>query len=153
MIFRIACQHELEGIIAKDQNAPYRSGRSGDWKKIKCIQSDGFLILGYEKGSGYGGIGKVLMAAWEGDQLRYVGGVGTGLSEKSAAILKREIEKHIISTPAIPMSRKGSVVWAEPQLVAEVEYRGWTSDQKLRHASYKGLRDPDENGDVYQMKK
>ncbi|OAE45436.1 non-homologous end-joining DNA ligase [Agrobacterium tumefaciens] len=150
-IFQAACSHELEGIIAKDKDAPYRSGRSGDWKKIKCIASDGFLILGYERRSGYGGIGKILMAAKDGDQLRYVGGVGTGLSSRSAATLKAEIEKVVVLKPAIPMSRKRDVVWVRPVLIAEVEYRGWTGDGKLRHASYKGLRDPDENGDIYRM--
>ncbi len=152
-IFEAACSHELEGIIAKDRDAPYRSGRSGDWRKIKCVQSDGFVILGYEPGSGYGGIGKILMAAMDGDQLRYVGGVGTGLSGRSAAVLKNEIENIIASKPAISMARKRDVVWVRPVLIAEVDYRGWTGDQKLRHASYKGLRDPDENPDVYQMKK
>lgn len=152
-IFKVACQHQLEGIIAKDRDAPYRSGRTGDWKKIKCVASDGFMILGYERGSGYGGIGRLLMAAMDGDQLRYVGGVGTGLSSRSAAILKKEMQKLVISRPAVSTGRKREAVWLKPVLIAEVEYRGWTADRKLRHGSYKGLRDPDENGDVFQLKK
>ncbi|MGO6881366.1 hypothetical protein ACCS44_21120 [Rhizobium ruizarguesonis] len=48
--------------------------------------------------------------------------------------------------------RQFKAVWLQPVLVAEVEYRGWTSDQKLRHASYKGLRDPDEGGEVFQLR-
>lgn len=62
------------------------------------------------------------MAAKDGDQLRYVGGVGTGLSSRSATVLKKEIEKIVVSKPAIPMSRKRDALWVEPVLGAEVEY-------------------------------
>jgi bifunctional non-homologous end joining protein LigD len=82
-LLRIACEHELEGIIAKDRNSPYRSGRLGDWVKIKCVQSDGFVIVGYEKSSAaFGGVGRLLLAARKGKQLVYVGGVGTGFNER-----------------------------------------------------------------------
>lgn len=47
-LLRIACEHGLEGIIAKHRDRPYRSGRGGDWLKIKCIQGDTFLVVGYE---------------------------------------------------------------------------------------------------------
>ncbi|NKF30762.1 ATP-dependent DNA ligase, partial [Pseudomonas sp. BGM005] len=71
-LLRIACEHGLEGIIAKDRNSPYRSGRLGDWVKIKCVQSDGFLILGYEKSAAsFGGIGRLLLAAHKGGKLVY----------------------------------------------------------------------------------
>ncbi|WP_255762269.1 non-homologous end-joining DNA ligase [Neorhizobium galegae] len=152
-IFRAASEHGLEGIIAKDRDAPYRSGRSGDWKKIKCIASDGFVILGYEPGSGYGGIGRLLIAAFDHGKLRNVGGVGTGLSSRSAAILRAEMDKIVVSKPSAPTGRKREAVWLKPVLIAEIEYRGWTGDQKLRHASYKGLRDPDENGEVFQLRR
>ncbi|MGO7583340.1 non-homologous end-joining DNA ligase [Rhizobium ruizarguesonis] len=151
-IFAAAAEHGLEGIIAKRRDEPYRSGRGGEWVKVKCIQSDGFIILGYEPGSGYGGIGRLLMAAMKEGKLQYVGGVGTGLSSRSAAILRTEMDKIVTKKPAAPTGRKLEAVWLQPVLVAEVEYRGWTSDQKLRHASYKGLRDPDEGGEVFQLR-
>ncbi|KAB1086161.1 hypothetical protein F4V91_06770 [Neorhizobium galegae] len=87
-----------------------------------------------------------------GDQLRYVGGVGTGLSSRSAAVLKADIEKIVVSKPAISITKKKDVVWVRPVLIAEVEYRGWTGYGKLRHASYKGLRDPDESADVFLLR-
>ena len=33
------------------------------------------------------------------------------------------------------------VRYVQPTLVAEVEFRGWTTDHRLRHASFRGLRD------------
>jgi bifunctional non-homologous end joining protein LigD len=80
VLVRIACEHGLEGIIAKDRNTTYRSGRLGDWLKIKCIQSDGFLIVGYEKSAAsFGGIGRLLLAARKGNDLVYVWGSGNWL--------------------------------------------------------------------------
>ncbi|NKL63970.1 ATP-dependent DNA ligase [Rhizobium leguminosarum bv. viciae] len=147
-----ACEHGLEGIIAKRRDAPYRSGRLGDWLKIKCTQSDGFAIVGYEKSSAsFGGIGRLLLAARKGDEFVYVGGVGTGFNERSAAELREQMDKLIISKPAVDTGRKRNAVFIGPKLVAEIEYRAWTHDGKLRHASYKGLRDAADVATVYEL--
>ncbi|OWO94732.1 ATP-dependent DNA ligase [Rhizobium esperanzae] len=106
VLLRIACEHGLEGIIAKDRNSTYRSGRLGDWLKIKCIQSDGFLIIGYEKSTAsFGGIGRLLLAARKSNELVYVGGVGTGFNERSAAELRQQMDKLIIDKPAVDTGR------------------------------------------------
>ncbi|MBB5261789.1 bifunctional non-homologous end joining protein LigD [Rhizobium leguminosarum] len=147
-----ACEHGLEGIIAKRRDAPYRSGRLGDWLKIKCTQSDGFAIVGYEKSSAsFGGIGRLLLAARKGDEFVYVGGVGTGFNERSAAELREQMDKLIISKPAVDTGRKRNAVFIDPKLVAEIEYRAWTHDGKLRNASYKGLRDAADVATVYEL--
>ncbi|MBX5189330.1 ATP-dependent DNA ligase [Rhizobium sp. NZLR3b] len=152
-LLRIACEHDLEGIIAKDRNSPYRSGRGGDWLKIKCVQSDGFAIIGYEKSSAsFGGIGRLLLAARKGGELVYVGGVGTGFNERSAAELRTQMDKLIIAKPAVDTGRKRNAVFVNPKLVAEIEYRAWTHDEKLRHASYKGLRDAADEATVHEMR-
>ncbi|MBB2678692.1 UNVERIFIED_ORG: bifunctional non-homologous end joining protein LigD [Rhizobium esperanzae] len=149
-LFRIACEHGLEGIIAKDRNSTYRSGRLGDWLKIKCTQSDGFLIVGYEKSmASFGGIGRLLLAARKGNELVYVGGVGTGYNERSAAELREQMDKLIIGKSAVDTGRKRNAVFIGPKLVAEIEYRGWTHDGKLRHASYKGLREEQDDAAVF----
>jgi bifunctional non-homologous end joining protein LigD len=97
-----ACEHGLEGIIAKRKNSPYRSGRRGDWVKIKCVQSESFLIVGYEKSAAsFGGIGRLLLAGRKGKDLVYVGGVGTGFNEQSARELRAQIDKLIIDKPAV----------------------------------------------------
>ncbi|MGO6787619.1 non-homologous end-joining DNA ligase [Rhizobium ruizarguesonis] len=152
VLLRIACEHDLEGIIAKRRDSPYRSGRLGDWVKIKCIQSDGFAIVGYEKSSAsFGGIGRLLLAARKGDELIYVGGVGTGFNERSAAELREQMDKLIIGKPAVDAGRKRNAVFIDPKLVAEIEYRAWTHDGKLRHPSFKGLREEQDSAAVYEL--
>ncbi|TAU80523.1 non-homologous end-joining DNA ligase [Rhizobium leguminosarum] len=146
-----ACQHGLEGIIAKRRDLPYRSGRLGDWVKIKCIQSDSFVIVGYERSTvARAGIGRLLLAARKCKELVYAGGVGTGFNERNAYELREMLDGLITSTPAAVVDRKGAI-FVKPKLVAEIEYRAWTDDGKLRHASYKGLRDVQDNAEVYEM--
>lgn len=147
-----ACELGLEGIIAKQRRAPYRSGRGGDWLKIKCVQSDGFLIVGYEISmASFGGIARLLLAARKGDELVYVGGVGTGFNERSAGELREQMDKLVIGNPVVETGRKRNAVFVRPELVAEIEYRGWTHDGKLRHASYKRLRDAADSAAVYEV--
>jgi bifunctional non-homologous end joining protein LigD len=150
-LFDAACEHGLEGIIAKRRDAPYRSGRGGDWLKIKCIQSESFFIVGYEpSAAARGGIGRLLLAAYEGDDLAYVGGVGTGFKEAPTRKLKADLDRLKTSKPPVALKRK-DVVWVQPTLIAEIEYRTWTDDGKLRHASYKGLRERQDNAEVYRL--
>ncbi|RWY71644.1 ATP-dependent DNA ligase [Rhizobium leguminosarum] len=147
-----ACEHGLEGIIAKRRNVPYRSGRLGDWLKIKCVQSDSFVIVGYERSTvARAGIGRLLLAARKGNELVYVGGVGTGFNERSAAELREQMDKLIINKPAVDTGRKRNAVFVRPELVAEIEYRAWTHDGKLRHASYKGSREAADQLAIYEL--
>ena len=141
-LLRIACEHGLEGIIAKDRNSSYRSGKSGDWLKIKCIQSDGFAIVGYQRSSSaFGNIGALLLAAKREGQLVYVGSVGTGFKASQAMELRAAMDKIRVSAPAVRYTgHRKNLIWIKPKLVAEIEYRAWTHDGKLRHPSYKGLR-------------
>ncbi|MGO8150445.1 non-homologous end-joining DNA ligase [Rhizobium leguminosarum] len=146
-----ACEHGLEGIIAKRRDAPYRSGRLGDWLKIKCVQSDSFVIVGYERSTvARAGIGRLLLAARKGKKLVYVGGVGTGFNERTAYELREKLDGLITSTPAATVDRKGAI-FVKPKIIAEIEYRAWTDDGKLRHASYKGLREVQDNTAVYEL--
>ncbi|NNG72362.1 ATP-dependent DNA ligase [Rhizobium laguerreae] len=152
VLLRIACEHDLEGIVAKRRDSPYRSGRLGDWLKIKCFQSDGFLIVGYEKSTAsFGGIGRLLLAARKGNELVYVGGVGTGFNERSAAELREQMDKLIIAKAAVETGRKRNAVFVRPELVAEIEYRAWTHDGKLRHTSYKGLRETQDDVAIFDL--
>ncbi|TVZ63803.1 LOW QUALITY PROTEIN: bifunctional non-homologous end joining protein LigD [Rhizobium mongolense USDA 1844] len=152
-LFFAACEHGLEGIIAKDRESPYRSGRRGDWQKIKCIQSDGFAIVGYEHSFvARAGIGSLLLGASHGRKLVYVGSVGTGFNERTAHELREALDKLKVKKPSVEYSgRRKYIVWVKPTLVAEVEYRAWTHDGKLRQSSYKGLREADENVEIYEI--
>lgn len=151
---KLACQMGLEGIIAKRRSAPYRSGRGGEWQKIKCVQSESFAIIGYEPSSiALGGIGRVLLAAREADHLVYVGGVGTGFTQSTGLALRKQMDKRTIPAPtAVMKERKRGYRWIVPELIAEIAFRGWTDDSKLRHASYKGLRDSADEASVFELR-
>ena len=149
-----ACALGLEGIVGKHRESAYRSDRTGDWIKLKCVQSEPFMIVGYEPSSGaYGGFASLLLAAYHGDELRYVGSVGTGFKEREAIKLRAMMDKlpWKRKTPPVPYGGKRRVVWIQPTLIAEIEFRGWTTDNKLRHSSYKGLRERQDNADVFRL--
>jgi bifunctional non-homologous end joining protein LigD len=147
-----ACHLGLEGIIAKRRDTPYRSGRARDWLKIKCVQSDSFAIVGYQaSASSLGGLGRLYLAARSGGDLIYVGGVGTGFTQRTATELVARLRPLVHAKSTVKGSRLLEAVWVKPVLVAEVEFRGWTSDNKLRHASFKGLRDDADNVRIYEL--
>ncbi|MCV9937109.1 non-homologous end-joining DNA ligase [Boseaceae bacterium BT-24-1] len=147
-----ACKFGLEGIIAKRRDAPYRPGRGGDWLKIKCIQSDTFLIIGYEPSSAaLGGVGRLLLAGHGNYGLNYVGSVGTGFTHTSATALRKQLDRVTAASPAARGIADKRVVWVKPKLAAEIAYRGWTHDEKLRHASFKGLRENADEAPVYRV--
>ncbi|PWE52786.1 ATP-dependent DNA ligase [Metarhizobium album] len=146
-----ACELGLEGIIAKRRGAPYTPGRNGDWRKIKCVQSESFMVVGYEPSkTARGGIGSLLLAARRGHDWVYVGNVGTGFKERDALYLRKTLDKLKTKRPPVVAEGKG-IVFAQPTLIAEIEFRGWTGDQKLRHASYKGLREVQDNAAVFEL--
>jgi bifunctional non-homologous end joining protein LigD len=146
-----ACSMGLEGIIAKRRDQPYRSGRTGDWLKIKCVESESFMIAGYEQSTvARGGIGSLLLAARKGHDWSYVGSVGTGFNTRDAEYLRSTLNKLMTKRPAVPLKGK-NLVFAEPTLIAEIEFRGWTHDGNLRHASYKGLREVQDNAAVFDI--
>ena len=148
--FRVACAHGLEGIIAKHVEKPYRSGRGEWWQKITCKRRDSFVVIGFEPSTVPGHTGRLLLAARNGADLVYVGGCGTGWSHDLSRSLRSLLEGMVAKTPAVSLRRKNAV-FTEPVLVAEVEYRAWTDDGKLRHASFKGIRQREDEASVFDM--
>ena len=149
-----ACSLGLEGIVGKHRDRPYRSGRTGDWIKCKCVQSEAFFIVGYEPStSARGGFSSLLLAAYQGNDLVYVGSVGTGFKEKAAVELRTKMNMIPWKRKAPPLLYDGKrkVVWMQPTLIAEIEYRARTDNGQLRHASFKGLRENQDNADIYHL--
>ncbi len=150
--FQVACEMGLEGIIAKRRDKPYHSGRRPEWLKIKCVRRDTFAIVGYEPSSVPGAIGRLLLGANKGGELVYVGGCGTGWNSQESVALRELLNAIPADKPAVALKRKGAF-FARPLLVADVEYRAWTQDGKLRHPSFKGVREMAGPSEVYEIKR
>ena len=142
--FGQASQLGLEGVISKRADAPYQQARTRSWLKIKCRQSDEFMVVGYSPSEAAGGIGALLLAERDDDGVRYVGRVGTGFSMTEMKSLHARLEalRTKKATVALPPEerRRKELVWVRPALIAEVEYGNRTADGILRHAVYRGLR-------------
>lgn len=109
------------------------------------------MIVGYEASStARRGIGSLLLAGRSGHNWVYVGSVGTGFNGKDAAYLRSALDKLRTKTPTVPVKGK-NIVFVQPTLIAEIGFRGWTKDGSLRHASYKGLRQVQDNAAVFDM--
>jgi bifunctional non-homologous end joining protein LigD len=141
-----ACRLGLEGIISKQASSKYVSSRSVHWIKSKCNLRQEFVIVGYVPSTATkAAIGSLVLGYYDGGALVHAGRVGTGFSNELARDLMKALQP--LETPqpkfknAVAVASSRGVKWVKPQLVAEVEYRGWTSDNLLRQASFKGLRE------------
>jgi bifunctional non-homologous end joining protein LigD len=141
--YEIARRKGFEGVLAKDESSPYIEGRSGKWLKFKVKQEDEFVIVGYTTPAGAREhFGALLLAAYYGDELKYVGKVGTGFSEEALAKLFRKFHPLIRTKPPVTNApRERAVTWLAPRLVAQIAYGEWTDDRKLRQPVFLGLRD------------
>jgi bifunctional non-homologous end joining protein LigD len=153
LVWRHACEMGLEGIIAKRRDRPYRSGRGEDWLKVKCVKRQEFVVGGYILlANRRRAVGALVLGYYEGDKLVYAGRVGTGFTGETAREIWAKLQPLRSETTRFAenlsvLDRRGAL-WVEPALVAEVEYRGWTSDGLVRHASFKGLREDKDPQDV-----
>jgi len=140
--FRQACERGWEGLIAKRADRPYRSGRSRDWLKFKCVTGQEFVIGGFTEPKGArNGFGALLVGYYEGTALRYAGKVGTGYDAATLRDLRSRMDRlERGSSPFADRIGEREVHWVEPELVAEVGFAEWTSDGRLRHPRFTGLR-------------
>jgi bifunctional non-homologous end joining protein LigD len=140
-----ACQKGWEGVIAKRADSPYRGGRTRDWLKFKCENSQELVIGGYTDPQGSRtGFGALLLGYYDEDgRLVCAGKVGTGFDQPALRSLHaalREIERPAPAFAAGELPRSG-VHWVEPRLVAQIGFSEWTTAGQLRHPRYLGLRD------------
>lgn len=142
--FEAARRRGLEGVIGKDPDAPYQAGvRSPAWCKVKVRAEEELVIGGFTAPrGGRQHLGALMVGAWDGERLRYAGKVGTGFTEATLAELYRRLRP--LAVPASPFTDAPAardVTWVEPRLVAQLGFTERTSDGKLRHPTYLGLRD------------
>ena len=156
-LFEVAQAQGLEGLIAKRADSTYKQGkRTRDWLKVKTENNEEFVVTGYTRGGGRRAdtFGALVLAVNEGDELRYVGNVGTGFDDAEIDKLLRLLRPLHRDTPPftvapkMPRVRKGDVQWVEPQLVAQVRFGEWTHDDHLRHPAYLGIREDKSAGEV-----
>lgn len=134
----------LEGVVAKRRDSKYFPGRRTEsWIKTKHVRRQSAVVVGWKRGEGgrSGSLGSLLLGVPGPSGLEFVGHVGTGFSRQTLAMLQDRLAGLARTTsPLVNPPRPGGE-WVEPVLVVDVEYTSWTPDGKLRHPSYKGIRD------------
>ena len=148
--YEVARKKGWEGVVAKDNSAPYIEGRSTKWLKVKAKQEEEFVIVGFtQPGGARTHFGALLLGAHRGKDLLYVGKVGTGFTQRTLDALHAKLRPLARPTPAVanPPREKGAV-WVAPKLVAQVAYQEWTADERLRQPVYLGLRDDKKASEV-----
>jgi bifunctional non-homologous end joining protein LigD len=143
----VSRQHGLEGVVAKRLDSRYEPGkRSGSWRKVKNMRRQEAVIGGWRPGKGNrtGQIGSLLVGVQEPGGLAYAGHVGTGFTDRTLRMLTERLAPLRRNTSPfdapLPANHGRDAVWAEPVLVAEVAFTGWTRAGRMRAPSYRGLR-------------
>jgi len=142
-----ACGMGLEGIICKQADAPYRSGRSKSWLKLKCQGREEFIVLGFTPPAGSRtGLGALHVGYRDPEgALQYAGGVGTGFTDTELAALRQRLDAIVAGPPSgmvyADEAPDRQIVWVRPELVVEVRFPGWSGAGRVRHATYLGLRE------------
>lgn len=139
-LWSVVEQRKLEGVMAKRSNSYYEPGKRSDaWLKIKALKTVDCVLLGFT--SEIRTISALALGLFFGDELRYVGRVGTGFTEKYLGDLRTVLDGMLVETPPVADHPDEPVItWVRPELIAEVEILELTKDKHLRAPSFRRLR-------------
>jgi len=157
-LLRHACKMGLEGIVSKVADAPYRSGRGQDWIKTKCSDRQELVVAGVVPSTvDARAVGALVLSFYERDKLHYAGRTGTGFTHEIARSLFRKLKAlETAKAPfeTIPAEERGArkPIWVEPSMVVEVDFHGWTHGERVRQASFQGVREDKAAKDVVREK-
>ena len=146
-MLRHACKMGLEGIVSKRSDLPYLSGRGHDWIKTKCSDRQELVVAGVVPSTADNhAVGALVLGLYDKGQFRYAGRTGTGFTHATARSLYRRLMK--LRTDKTPFGtvppeerRARKAIWVRPKTVVEVDFHGWTHGERVRQASFQGVRD------------
>ena len=153
-MFGTACTLKLEGIVCKKSAASYRAGRGGDWLKVKCQGREEMVVLGWTPPAGSRqGFGSLHVGYFDDSgRLHYAGGVGSGFDAKTLRAIRGRLDRLARTTPPELLVSgdpvDSAITWVRPELVADVEYTGWSGAGRIRHGVFLGLREDKAAADV-----
>jgi bifunctional non-homologous end joining protein LigD len=146
-LLRHACKLGLEGIVSKIADAPYHSGRGHDWIKIKCSDRQELVVAGVVPSTADArAVGALVLGFYDAGKLHYAGRTGTGFTHDAARELFRKLmtlKSDEVPFEAVPAEERGArkPIWVRPAMVVEVDFRGWTHGDRVRQASFQGVRE------------